>query len=97
MWVLAVGCGLPIGLGHAVAIMGILAIGILLPAGPGMFGPFQLAIAAGLSCYLDQSIVTDQGALYIFVLYVVQASVITLAGIVPLYATHVHLEELIES
>ncbi|MDH5492104.1 MAG: flippase-like domain-containing protein, partial [Myxococcales bacterium] len=34
MWVLAIGCGLPIGPEHAVAMMGILAIGILLPAGP---------------------------------------------------------------
>lgn len=96
MWVLAIGCGLPLEFGHAVAIMGVLAIGILLPAGPGMFGPFQLALAAGLSCYVPESVVTDQGALYIFVLYACQAAVIGLAGIVPLYLSHVHLGDLIE-
>src|SRR5687768_16497120 len=34
MWLLGWGCGLPMTFSHAVAVMGILAIGILLPGGP---------------------------------------------------------------
>ena len=41
VWLLGVGVGLPMTFGHAVAVMGVLAIGILLPTGPGLFGNFQ--------------------------------------------------------
>lgn len=95
MWLLAVGCGLPIGFGHAVAIMGILAIGILLPAGPGLFGPFQLAIATGLSCFLPESTVAEQGGLFIFVLYSTQAIFLAIAGIVPLYTEHIRIGDVL--
>lgn len=94
MWVLARGTGLPLDFGHAVGIMGILAIGILLPAGPGLFGSFQLAVAAGLECYLPLEIVEREGSLYIFLLYGLQA-LVTLVGLVPLFRLHIGLDELL--
>ena len=47
--------GLPMQLGHAAAVMGVLAIGILLPTGPGLFGNFQLAVSAALRLYFAES------------------------------------------
>ncbi len=62
MWVLGLGCGLPMTYGQAVAIMGILAIGILLPTGPGLFGNFQLAVSTALKLYFAESLVGEQGS-----------------------------------
>jgi hypothetical protein len=73
VWLLAVGCGLPLGFGHAMAVMGVLAIGILLPAGPGLFGNFQLAVTAILRLYLAEAVVETRGAVFVFLLYVLQS------------------------
>tara|TARA_B100001750_G_scaffold234291_1_gene235467 strand:- start:3268 stop:4368 length:1101 start_codon:yes stop_codon:yes gene_type:complete len=95
MWLLAYGCGLPLTLGHAVAVMGVLAIGILLPTGPGLFGNFQLAISIALKMYFAETLIGDVGAVYIFLMYAVQAVVIVLTGVVPLYAMHLRLGDLL--
>jgi uncharacterized protein (TIRG00374 family) len=95
MWLLAHACGLPLTIGHATAVMGVLAIGILLPTGPGLFGNFQLAISAGLKLYFAETLVTSHGAVYIFIMYAIQLAVISLAGIIPLYAMNLSLRDLL--
>jgi len=75
--------------------MGILAIGVLLPTGPGLFGNFQLAVSAGLRLYLTESLVAGPGSVYIFLLYGIQAAVILTLGIVPLYLSNVPLRALL--
>jgi glycosyltransferase 2 family protein len=95
VYLLARGCGLPADLGHAAAIMGVLAIGILLPTGPGLFGNFQLAVSAALRLYFAESLVGEQGAVFIFLLYALQSSVMVVAGILPLYALKLHFRDLV--
>jgi uncharacterized protein (TIRG00374 family) len=67
VWLLGIGCGLPMQLGHAAAVMGVLAIGILLPTGPGLFGNFQLAVSAALRLYFAEQLVGGAGAAVIFI------------------------------
>ena len=88
------GCGLPMTLGHAAAVMGVLAIGILLPTGPGLFGNFQLAVSAALRLYFAETLVGVQGAVFIFLLYALQSTVMVLAGVVPLYALNLRMADL---
>jgi len=95
MWILAIGCGLSLSLGHAVAVMGVLAIGILLPTGPGLFGNFQLAISSALKLYFADSIVGSQGAVYIFLMYAIQTFIITLVGVIPLYTLKIPFRDLL--
>lgn len=95
VWLLARGCGLPMELGHAAAVMGVLAIGILLPTGPGLFGNFQLAVFAALRLYFPESTVDAQGAVFVFLLYALQSSVMVIAGVVPLYALHLRMGDLV--
>ena len=95
MWCLGVSVGIPMSGGHAVAVMGILAIGILLPAGPGLFGNFQLSVATALKLYFAAEIVGAEGAVYIFVMYSIQAVTITLLGVVPLYALRIPFQTLL--
>ncbi|MEM9189671.1 MAG: lysylphosphatidylglycerol synthase transmembrane domain-containing protein [Myxococcota bacterium] len=97
MWLLGWGSGIPMTFGHAVAIMGILAIGILLPAGPGLFGNFQLSISTGLKLYFAVAIVGEQGAVYIFLMYAIQAIVLVLAGVIPLYAMKIPFRALVST
>ena len=80
-FLLAMGCGLPLPLVGAVAGMGCLAVGILLPAGPGYFGNFQVAVLAALEMYLAPEIASDQSAMvFIFLLYVLQTGLTLLYG-----------------
>lgn len=95
VWLLGVGCGLPMTLGHAAAVMGVLAIGILLPSGPGLFGNFQLAVSAALRLYFAEALVGHEGAVFIFLLYALQSSVMIVAGIIPLYALGLRMTDLV--
>lgn len=97
MWLLAWGCGIDMTFGHAVAVMGILAIGILLPAAPGLFGSFQLAVSTALKLYLATAIVEEQGAVYVFLMFIVQAVVITAAGLIPLYSMNLEFRDLLRT
>jgi hypothetical protein len=78
-----------------VAIMGILAIGILLPAGPGLFGNFQLAVSVALQLYCSEAVVGTKGSVYVFLMYASQALLISTAGIIPLYALRLKLSDLL--
>lgn len=97
MWVLAIACGLDLSFGQAVAVMGILAIGVLLPAGPGMFGNFQLAVSVALRLFLAEPLVARPGGVYVFLLYAIQALLITVAGVVPLYAMNLRFRDLVRT
>lgn len=96
MWVLALGCELPMNFGHALAIMGILAIGILLPAGPGLFGNFQFAVLKGLELYFVASVVERSASVYIFLLYTIQFVFLTLTGVLPLLIARIPFSALLD-
>jgi hypothetical protein len=86
-WVIARGCHLgSIGFWGATATMGIVALGILIPATPGFFGPFQFATFAGLAMYLDPTIVMGPGSAYAFLAYVLPIGMSFLVGIVGMLA-----------
>jgi uncharacterized protein (TIRG00374 family) len=81
-YLLAVGCSLGLPLVGAVAGMGCLAVGILLPAGPGYFGNFQVAVLAALEMYLSPDVAAGQAAaVFIFMLYILQTGLTLLFGI----------------
>lgn len=94
MW-LARGCGLPLSFGHAAAVMGVLAIGILLPTGPGLFGNFQLAVTTTLTLYFAAPLVVTRGAAFVFWLYVCQASVMIAAGVLALLWLRLRLRDVL--
>ena len=86
-WVLAWGCGVPeLGFWGATATMGVVALGILVPATPGFFGAFQFATFAGLAMYLKPDVVMGAGAVYAFFAYVMPISLTALIGIACILA-----------
>lgn len=83
-WVLARACGLDIGFFGAAATMGVVAIGILVPATPGFFGQFQMGIYCGLAMYLAPAIVMREGSVYSFLGYVMPMGLSLLVGVAAL-------------
>jgi len=73
MWVLARGSGIEsITLVQAFVVMGVLGVGLLVPAGPGLFGAFQASAYAALAMYFRDDVVLGPGGVFIFLLYVFQ-------------------------
>jgi len=80
-YLLARGCGLDLPVAGSVAGMGVLAVGILLPAGPGYFGNFQIAVLAALEMYLPRGGFEGDAPVFIFLLYVLQTGLTILFGL----------------
>jgi glycosyltransferase 2 family protein len=80
--VLATGCGLELSFAGSVAGMGVLAVGILLPTGPGYFGNFQISLLVALEMYLGKASRSEEAAVFIFLLYVLQTGLTVLFGAV---------------
>jgi len=73
IWVLARGCGISdITVVQALVVMGVLGVGILVPAGPGLFGAFQASTYAALAMYFSDDVVLGPGGVFVFLLYVIQ-------------------------
>lgn len=89
MWFLGWGCGLDMSPGQGFSVMGVLAMGILLPAGPGLFGTFQLSIFLALRMYFSQDVVVGPGAAYVFLMYASQFVFTTLTGVGALWFGHI--------
>jgi glycosyltransferase 2 family protein len=71
-FLLARGCGVMLPMAGALAGMGCLAVGILLPAGPGYFGNFQVAVLTAVEIYLPVVETAKETAVFVFLLYVLQ-------------------------
>jgi hypothetical protein len=53
-------------------VLGLLALGILVPNAPGYFGIFQLSTFLGLSLYVVEDVLVARGAAFVVLLYSVQ-------------------------
>jgi uncharacterized protein (TIRG00374 family) len=69
-WLLLHACGLPATFAQATAVVGILGLGVVVPAGPGLFGAFQVASFSALCLFFPLSEVRAEGTALVFVSYV---------------------------
>lgn len=85
LWILMLGCGLDgANLAQASAVIGVLALGTLLPGAPGFFGTFQLSVYAGLAMYFAPETVVGPGAAVVFWMYTVQLVLVVGGGLIAL-------------
>lgn len=68
-WLLLRGLGLEATVAQAATAVGVQGLGSLVPAGPGMFGAYQIAGFSALAMFFPMAQVKLQGALFIFVTY----------------------------
>ncbi len=75
-------------------VLGILVVGVMIPAGPGMIGTFQAFAIAGLSLFLPKERVGTTGTAYANVLWAAQLTQQTAFGLVFLFSRHIRLGQL---
>jgi uncharacterized protein (TIRG00374 family) len=94
MSLLARGFGLSLGAVESFAILGVLVVGVMIPAGPGMVGTFQGAILLGLALFVPKDVVATRGTAYANVLWAVQIAQQTALGVFFLFSRHINLARL---
>jgi hypothetical protein len=78
-WALMRGCGIRGTFAQSCVTLGVLGLGVIVPAGPGLFGAFQIGTYAGLALYFPLATLQTSGAALVFVAYAVQLLTMTLA------------------
>ncbi len=94
MKVLALGFGFHLGLVESCTLLGILVVGIMIPAGPGMVGTFQGAVVVGLGLFAPAGVVATRGTAYANVLWATQVAQLTALGAIFLFSRHIQLARL---
>jgi uncharacterized membrane protein YbhN (UPF0104 family) len=95
MAILARGFGLHFGVVEACTLLGVLVIGVMIPAGPGMVGTFQGAIVVALALFVPRAVVATHGTAYANVLWAAQMAVQTALGVFFLFSRHIQLGRLL--
>jgi uncharacterized protein (TIRG00374 family) len=78
-------------------ILGVLVAGIMIPAGPGMVGTFQLACAFGLSLFVPEAVAHTRGVAWANVLWATQIVFQLLLGAVFIFSPHVRVASIFTS
>jgi uncharacterized membrane protein YbhN (UPF0104 family) len=97
MHLLAGAFALDIQLIDAYTILGVLVAGIMIPAGPGMVGTFQLAAAFGLSLFVPEAVAHTRGVAWANVLWATQVGFQLLLGAVFFFSPHIQLARIFHS
>lgn len=64
------GTGNPVSIAEACVILGVMALGVVVPAGPGVFGAYQIAGYTALALYRPSDEVLHAGSAFVFASYV---------------------------
>ncbi len=89
--VLARGFGLELTPLAAFTLLGVLVVGVMIPAGPGMVGTFQAAVILGLSLFFPARTVDTRGNAYANVLWLAQLAQQTALGLAFLFSRHIRI------
>lgn len=73
----------------AYTVLGVLVVGVMIPAGPGMVGTFQAAVASGLALFYPGQ--GERAFAFANVLWLVQLAQQTTFGLVFLFSRHIQL------
>jgi uncharacterized protein (TIRG00374 family) len=94
MQLLARAFQLDIALVDAYTVLGVLVVGVMIPAGPGMVGTFQGAVVLGLSLFVSSEAAAARGPAYANVLWAAQIGFQVLLGLIFLFSKHVKVARL---
>jgi hypothetical protein len=96
-WLLAWGCGLTdMTFAEACVLIGVVALGILVPNAPGFFGAYQLSVYAALTLYFPTDTVVGAGGAYVFLVYAAQVIVTLAGGAIGMLLDRITLHETLE-
>jgi uncharacterized protein (TIRG00374 family) len=92
--ILARGFAFELSLVQSCAVLGVLVVGVMIPAGPGMVGTFQGAILIGLGLFAASDTLHTRGLAYSNVLWAAQIGQQIAFGLVFLFSGHIRLAQL---
>ncbi|BDG07575.1 lysylphosphatidylglycerol synthase transmembrane domain-containing protein [Anaeromyxobacter paludicola] len=92
--VLARGFGFDLGFVQAYTVLGVLVVGVMIPAGPGMVGTFQAAIILSLSLFAPAEAVATRGNAYANVMWAAQLFQQVAFGLAFLFSRHIKLGQI---
>lgn len=82
---LADAVGLPeLTFAQTMVVLGVMALGFMTPNAPGFFGVVQLSLYCGLATYIAPAKVASEGAVFVFLFYVVYLLNVTLLAAIAL-------------
>ena len=85
-WLLLWGVGVPSPtLLQAGVVQGVMGLGMVVPNAPGYFGTFQISAYAALVLFYPLAVVTQAGAAFVFLLYVIQMLMTLGTGAIALF------------
>lgn len=85
-WLLLRGAGVPSPtLLQAGVVQGVMGLGLVVPNAPGYFGTFQISAYAALVLFYPLEVVTQSGAAFVFLLYVIQMLMTLASGAIALF------------
>ena len=94
MAILARAFDIHLSLVQAYTVLGVLVVGVMIPAGPGMVGTFQAATVLGLSLFLPSAVLDDRGTAYANVLWAVQLAFTAALGFFFLFSRHIRIAQI---
>lgn len=83
--------GFQLGLVAGFTVLGIVVVGVMIPAGPGNIGTFQAFALAGLALFLPKETVQTEGTAYANVLWCTQIFQQFVFGLIFLFSRHIQL------
>ncbi len=97
VWVLARGFGLDLSVVGAFAVMGLVAVGIILPNAPALMGQFQWFTTLGLSLYVGEEVASGVGLAFAIVLWALQVIWYIGIGTIALTTPYVSFADVLRS
>ncbi len=94
MGVLARAFGIRLSPVESFTVLGVLVVGVMIPAGPGMVGTFQAATVLGLSLFVPREVLDTHGTAYANVLWAVQLAFTTVLGLFFLFSRHIRIAQI---
>lgn len=89
VWSMSWGFAIDLGLGASTAMMVIVGVGIMIPAGPGFIGNFEFFASGALDLYAPREVVAQRGAGFILALHAANAAWYVVTGALALLSPQV--------
>jgi len=94
IWILSLGFNIGLSLEQSIAVMSIIGVGIMIPAGPGFIGNFELFAQGALSLYASLSVMTHSSAAFILILHATNALWYAATGALALLSPEVSFSKI---
>ncbi len=94
LWLMSFSFDMGLNYPQSIALMSIIGVGIMIPAGPGFIGNFELFAQGALSLYVLPTVLQDRGAAFILTSHGVNALWYVAVGALALFSPHITIRKI---